>query len=30
MATISRLGTINGAAADGSAEYDLFLKVFSG
>lgn len=26
----TRLGTINGAAADGSAEYDLFLKVFSG
>jgi hypothetical protein len=30
MVNISRLGTINGAAADGSAEYDLFLKVFSG
>lgn len=26
----SRLGTINGAASDGSAEYALFLKVFSG
>ena len=30
MASISRLGAINGAAADGSAEYSLFLKVFSG
>jgi hypothetical protein len=30
MVDISRLGTINGATADGSAEYDLFLKVFSG
>ena len=30
MAAISRLGTVNGAAADGSAEYALFLKVFSG
>jgi hypothetical protein len=30
MVDISRLGTTNGAAADGSAEYALFLKVFSG
>lgn len=30
MVDVSRLGTINGAAADGSAEYDLFLKVFGG
>ena len=26
----TRLGSVNGAAADGSAEYALFLKVFSG
>ncbi len=26
----TRLGAVNGAAADGSAEYALFLKVFSG
>ena len=30
MASLSRLGAINGATADGSAEYNLFLKVFSG